>query len=428
MAAIGIHSGPQAQRVEALEGHYDPLLMLSAGLLAVIGIVMVGSSSVAVAEGLGVGQNHFLIRHLVFLSLGLALAVILCRVELKVLERHSRLLLLGCFVLVGLVFVPGIGHTVNGAQRWINLGVSNFQAVEAVKVLLILWLASYLKRHGDAVAHSWAGLLKPIGIMVVLVLALLAQPDFGSVMLIGAVFGGMLFLGGASLPRLLLLGSLALPLLAWLAVTESYRLRRLTSFLNPWADPFDNGFQLTQALIAIGRGEWFGVGLGASIQKLFYLPEAHTDFILSVLAEELGFVGVLVVITLFAVFAGRCLWIGYRALEMSRRFAGLVACGVGLWIGLQALVSIGVNFGVLPTKGLTLPLVSSGGSSVLMTCVAIGLVLRVSYELERAQRQVAHHRAELALESFQPMAIAPGAGSADRGKRERVEPRMGATV
>jgi len=322
MAAIGIHSGPQAQRVEALEGRYDPLLMLSACLLAVIGIVMVGSSSVAVAEGLGVGQNHFLIRHLVFLSLGLALAVILCRVELKVLERHSRLLLLGCFVLVGLVFVPGIGHTVNGAQRWINLGVSNFQAVEAVKVLLILWLASYLKRHGDAVAHSWSGLLKPIGIMVVLVLALLAQPDFGSVMLIGAVFGGMLFLGGASLPRLLLLGSLALPLLAWLAVTESYRLRRLTSFLNPWADPFDNGFQLTQALIAIGRGEWFGVGLGASIQKLFYLPEAHTDFILSVLAEELGFVGVLVVITLFAVFAGRCLWIGYRALEM--------ASGVGL--------------------------------------------------------------------------------------------------
>lgn len=409
----------QAQRLEAIGGRYDPLLLGSAGALAALGVVMVASSSMAIAEGQGLGPFHYLTRHLLFLAAGLVLAALLARTELKLIERHGPGLLLAGLVLLVLVFIPGLGRSVNGARRWIDLGPANFQAVEAVKLLLILWLAGYLKRHREALAGGWPGLLKPLGIVFAVTLALLAQPDFGSVMLIGAVFGGMLLLGGASLPRLGLLAVLAVPLLGVLALTESYRLRRLTSFLDPWEDPFNGGFQLTQALIAIGRGEWFGVGLGASVQKLFYLPEAHTDFILAVLAEELGFIGVAVVIALFAVLAGRALWIGYRALEMNRRFAGLVAAGIGLSIGLQALVSIGVNLGLLPTKGLTLPLISSGGSSVLMTCVAIGLLLRVGYELERAQRQVAISRAELGAEDA--VLAAPAglvrAGPAETGGR-----------
>lgn len=430
MAVTIATTGRQAQRVEALEGRFDPVLILTAGLLALIGVVMVGSSSIAIAEGLGVGPFHFLTRHIVFLVLGVALAAVIARTELKLLEQRSQLMLLACFVLLMLVFVPGLGRSVNGAQRWFTLGLANFQAVEAVKLMLIVWLAGYLKRYSEAVANSWAGLLKPVGVMTVLLIALLVQPDFGSVMLIAAVVGGMLLLGGASLPRLLALAGLALPVLVWLALTETYRLRRLTSFLNPWEDPFKDGFQLTQALIAIGRGEWFGVGLGASVQKLFYLPEAHTDFILAVLAEELGFVGVMTVIGLFAVFAGRALWLGLQAMEMNRRFAGLCVSGVGLWIGLQALVSIGVNLGLLPTKGLTLPLISSGGSSIVMTCAAVGLAVRVSYELERARRQVAHHRAELAVEAPLAMAFAPakqvsasrGADWTRSGRRSRVEP------
>jgi len=226
--------------------------------------------------------------------------------------------------------------------------------------------------------------LKPLGIAIAFAGLLLAQPDFGSATLLFAVVLGMVWLGGARLRDLAILGSMALPAVAWLALSQDYRVKRLTSFLDPWADPFKDGFQLTQALIAIGRGEWFGVGLGGSVQKLFYLPEAHTDFILAVLAEELGFAGILLVLGLFAWLVGRGFFIGMRAIEQNRHFAAYCAFGVSLMLGLQALVSIGVNLGVLPTKGLTLPLISSGGSSVMMTCAAIGLLARVSYEVSRA--------------------------------------------
>jgi cell division protein FtsW len=223
-----------------------------------------------------------------------------------------------------------------------------------------------------------------VGLAGVLVGLLLLQPDFGSATLILAVCVGMLLLGGARFRDLTYLAVPLVPLIAYAALTSDYRMRRLTSFLDPWQHPFDDGFQLTQALIAVGRGEWFGVGLGASVQKLFYLPEAHTDFILAVIAEELGFAGILLVLGLFAILVGRAFALGLRAVEGGQRFAGYVAFGIGLCIGLQALVSIGVNLGVLPTKGLTLPLISSGGSSVLMTCAAIGLLLRVSYETSRS--------------------------------------------
>ena len=396
----------------------------------------------AIAEGLGVGPFHFVIRHVVFLVVGAGLAWGLMGIELKTVEKHSQWLLLGCFVMLLAVFLPGIGHTVNGARRWINLGVSSFQAVEAVKLLYIIWLASYLKRYSEEVTATWSAMLKPLGVAVLMVLLLILQPDFGSLSLILAITGGMLVLGGVNMPRMFGPVLVLLPLLAVVAIAEPYRVRRLTSFLDPWADPFNSGYQLTNALMAVGRGEWFGVGLGGSVQKLSYLPEAHTDFILAVIAEELGFVGVCTVIGLYALLVGRALWLGLKCVEMRRHFSGYCAFGIALWIGLQSFVSIGVNLGLLPTKGLTLPLISSGGSSVLMTCAAMGLLLRVSYELDRAKRQVARLRGDAMQSSdgvpatSQPLPprnasgkpVAPAPVAATRGTsrlRQRIEPVIG---
>jgi cell division protein FtsW len=234
------------------------------------------------------------------------------------------------------------------------------------------------------VERKFFGVVKPLGIALVMALCLLVQPDFGSATLLLAVTVGMIWLGGARMRNLVVMASPLVPLAFWLAMSQDYRIKRLTSFLDPWKDPFNDGFQLTQALIAVGRGEWFGVGLGASVQKLFYLPEAHTDFILAVIAEELGLAGVLVVLGLYALLVGRGLWLGMQGVALGQRFAGFVAFGISLCIGLQAMVSVGVNLGVLPTKGLTLPLISSGGSSVLMTCAMLGVLLRASYEITRA--------------------------------------------
>ena len=425
----------QATRLDAIGGRFDPVLLALALVMAALGVVMVASSSFAIAEGLGVGPFHFVIRHVVFLVVGAGLAWGLMGIELKTVEKHSQWLLLGCFVMLLAVFLPGIGHTVNGARRWINLGVSNFQAVEAVKLLLIIWLASYLVRYRDEIGNRWNALLKPLGMAGAIVACLLLQPDFGSAALIIAITGGMVWLGGARIAHLAVMAAVALPMLAAIAVAAPYRVARLKSFLDPWADPFNDGFQLTQALIAIGRGEWLGVGLGGSVQKLYYLPEAHTDFIFSVTAEELGFFGSCLVIGLFAAFAWRTFTIGLRAIEMRRHFAGYAAFGVGFWIALQSTVSIGVNLGLLPTKGLTLPLISSGGSSVLMTCVAIGLLLRVSYELDRAERQVARVREGAPGADAQDFADVPAAAAPaveavatpGRGPR-RIEPRFGAVA
>jgi len=274
---------------------------------------------------------------------------------------------------------------INGARRWINLGVSGFQSVEAVKLLLIVYLASYLVRHREGVQNQLFGVVKPVGVAGIVVVLLLAQPDFGSATLLIATTVGMIWLGGARMRNLFMLAAPLLPALGWAAMTQDYRVKRLTSFLDPWKDPFNDGFQLTQALIAIGRGEWMGVGLGGSIQKLYYLPEAHTDFILAVIAEELGLAGIVLVLGLFAWLCGRGLMIGLRAAQRGLHFQANVAFGISLCIALQALVSVGVNLGVLPTKGLTLPLISSGGSSVMMTCAMVGVLLRVSYELARSE-------------------------------------------
>ena len=416
----------QATRLEAIGGQYDPWLMGAAVALACLGVVMVGSASVAIGENLGVGPFHYLVRHVLFIGVGLVLAVVVMRTELKTVEKYNQLLLLGCFVLLLLPWLPGLGVSVNGARRWINLGVSRFQVVEAVKVIYIVWLASYLVRFRDEVNATWLAMLKPLGVAVLLVGMLLAQPDFGSATLLLAITAGMLVLGGVNLPRMTLPVVLGLPLLVAVAIIEPYRMRRITSFMDPWADQLGSGYQLSNALMAVGRGEWIGVGLGASVQKLNYLPEAHTDFIFSVIAEELGFLGVCVVIALYALLVGRALYLGLKCVEMRRHFAGYIAFGVALWIGMQALVSIGVNLGVLPTKGLTLPLVSSGGSSVMMTCVAIGLLLRVSYELDRAERQRALRQESMppGEAPAAPVPAPPPSAPAARQQPDRVAPAM----
>lgn len=375
----------QATRLDAIGGRFDPWLLGAMLALASLGVVMVASASIY-QHG---NPFYYLIRHGMFLVAGAGLAWWVTRTELKSIEARNHLLLLGCVVLLLMVFVPGLGVSVKGAHRWINLGVSNFQVVEVVKVFFIVWLASYLVRFRDEVNATWAAMLKPLGVVVVLVVLLLLQPDFGSSSLLLAITAGMLVLGGVNMPRMFGPVLVGLPIMAIVAIAEPYRWRRITSFSDPWADPFGSGYQLTNALMAIGRGEWSGIGLGGSVLKLNYLPEVHTDFIFSVIGEELGFVGVCLVVALYALLVGRAFLIGLRCVEMRRHFAGYVAFGVALWIGMQSFVSMGVNLGLLPTKGLTLPLISSGGSSILMTCVAMGLLLRVSYELERTQRQVA---------------------------------------
>ncbi|MFC0676952.1 putative lipid II flippase FtsW [Lysobacter korlensis] len=443
-------SARQATRLDAIRGRFDGWLIALAGALACLGVIMVGSAGISVGENQGVGEFYYLSRHVVFLIVGIGLGVWMMGTPLKTIEQHSQWLLLACFVLLLVVFIPGLGKSVNGARRWINLGVSNFQAVEAVKLLYIVWLASYLKRYSEEVTATWGAMLKPLGVAVALVVTLMMQPDFGSSSLLLAITAGMLVLGGVNMPRMFGPVLVLLPALAAVVITEPYRMRRITSFLDPFKDPFGEGYQLSNALMAVGRGEWFGVGLGSSVQKLSYLPEAHTDFIMAVIAEELGFAGVCLVVALFAGLVGRAFWIGLQCVEMRRHFAGYCAFGIALWIGLQSFVSIGVNLGLLPTKGLTLPLISSGGSSVLMTCMALGLLLRVSYELDRARRQVARARGAVepaqaappasngatktkpSLAPARPAAsVTPLVPAAARGTsrlRERVEPTFGRTA
>jgi cell division protein FtsW len=360
----------------------DSWILIPALLLLSIGIVMVGSASIAVAEGQGASSYHYLIRHLVFVAVGITLALTLRVIPIAFLERISRPLLALSILLLLLVLAPGIGHTVNGSTRWIRLGFVNFQVVEAVKLMVVIYLAGYLARKSELVRTRFFDTLKPLACAGLLSLLLLLQPDMGSAAVITAIVAGLVWLAGAAWRHIFVLGLLILPAFGFAAM-EPYRLRRIVSFMDPWADPFASGFQLTQALIAVGRGELFGVGIGASIQKLFYLPEAHTDFIFAVLAEEFGLLGVITVLAMFLLLVTRIMVIGVMAHRRERAFAGFVAYGIGLWIGLQALVSIGVNLGVLPTKGLTLPLISSGGSSMLMILLALGVVLRIKYELDR---------------------------------------------
>lgn len=357
----------------------DGTLLLVTSTLALFGLVMVASASIAIAVEAGQTPLYYMWRHLVFLTAGVIGAAIVVHIPLEFLQKHSAWTLPLAFILLCLVFVPGLGVTINGATRWINLGVSNFQISEAVKVALIVYFAGYLVRRQEQVA-SFLGSIKPLVVAGLAAAMLFLQPDFGTAALLLLMAATMIWLAGARWAHLGALSLAIAPVMAWAAMSESYRVRRLQTFLDPWADPFNNGFQLTQALIAIGRGELFGVGLGASVQKLYYLPEAYTDFIFSVIAEELGLAGVVLVLVAFAVLIGRGFKIGLMALARGELFGGWLAMGISSMLAFQTLISIGVNLGVLPTKGLTMPLISSGGSSVLMTCLALALVFRVAHE------------------------------------------------
>ncbi len=420
----------QATKFNELNGQVDLWMLSAIVALISIGLVMVASSSMSYAVMTGTGPFHYFIRHLMFLAGGLGIAFIFLRTEIKKIEQYGYIFLGLCFLALLSVWLPGIGKSVNGARRWVHIGPMQFQAVEAVKLMFIIWLASYLVRYRDQMGVSLKALLKPIGIAGALVAMLLVQPDFGSSALILAITLCMVWLGGANQKHIVAPAIFIVVAMGFIAWLEPYRVKRLTTFLDPWADQFDSGFQLVQAFIAIGRGGFTGVGLGGSILKLDYLPEAHTDFIFSVFAEEFGFLGICVLISLFSILTWRAFRTALGCLELNRPFAAYCSFGLGLWICIQATVSMGVNLGVLPTKGLTLPMISSGGSSLLVTCAAMGLLLRISYELDRARRQRGE-RVEITRtdESGFARVTMPKVSAAQQAARigpARIEPKIGA--
>ncbi len=360
-------------------------LGLTAALL-LVGLIMVTSASMSIAaKDLG-DPFYFLERQFVFSLVGVLCAWMITRVPAQFWDRYSLALLLFGLLLLLLVLVPGLGATVNGARRWMRIGPMNFQVSELCKVLVLTWVCSYCVRKRTELEQTLPGLGKPVALLGVAALLLLLEPDFGAATVLFATGFAVLFVAGARLRYVLLLVSAAAMAFAVLALTSAYRLKRLTGFLHPWDDPFNGGFQLTQSLIAIGRGSWFGVGLGSSVQKLFYLPEAHTDFVFAVLAEELGLVGVLGVLALFVALVWRSFQISRMAAQAGLPFQAHLALAFGVWLGLQAIVNIGVNMGVLPTKGLTLPLLSYGRSSLLVSLGWLGVLLRIYHEVKCTSR------------------------------------------
>ncbi len=371
---------PRGRRVPALLPNLDHGLMMALAALLALGLVMVASASVTQAADSAGQPLHYLQRQLGFAGLAVLAVAAALRLPLGFWQRLGVPLLGLTCLLLALVLLPGVGVVVNGAARWLPVGPFQFQVSELFKLAVILYVAGHLARHGEYLRQPGWRFMAPLVALLPGVVLLLLEPDFGGAVVVVATALGLVFLGGAPLGRLSLVVGLCAGLAASLVATSHYRLARITAFLDPWADPFDSGFQLTQSLIAIGRGQWFGVGLGNSVQKLFYLPEAHTDFLFAVLAEELGLAGVLVLIALFGFVVWRAFAIGRGCLRQERPFAAFAAYGIGLWLGLQAIINMGVNMGLLPTKGITLPLLSYGGSSLLVTGLALGILLRADHE------------------------------------------------
>jgi cell division protein FtsW len=366
--------------------HLDGVTVALVLAITLLGLVMVTSASVSIA-GQESGQPFYYLERQLFLTLiGVATAALVFSIPTELLEKASVPLLAVAIALLLLVLVPGLGHSVNGSRRWLRLAGANFQVSELARVLVLIYIASYAVRRESELREQFMGLVKPLGLLFCVSALLLVEPDFGAATVLFATGFGLLFLAGARLRYVIAMTAIAGAGFGILAVSSSYRMRRLTAFLDPWADPFNSGFQLTQSLIAIGRGQWFGVGLGDSVQKLFYLPEAHTDFLFAVLAEELGLVGVVVTLALFLGLAWRSFYIARLASATGLKFPAYLAAGFGLWVGIQAFINIGVNMGVLPTKGLTLPLMSYGRSSLIVALAWVGLLLRVYHEAMREQR------------------------------------------
>lgn len=361
---------------------YDHYLLLASLVLVAIGLLMVASTSMVISDQQFGYPLHFFLKQLVYVGVGIFFGIFVLMIQIKKWEEYSPYLLILSFILLIAVLLPGIGSRVNGSARWLHLGFTSIQASELMKLVMVIFLSGYLVRRDEEIRVDIVGFIKPLTLLGLVAILLLMEPDFGATAVIMAVALGMMFLAGVRLWHfsllLLLVGSLA----GLLIFSTPYRLARLTTFLNPWATQFDGGYQLTQSLIAFGRGGIWGIGLGNSIQKLFYLPEAHTDFLFAVLAEEFGLLGQLVVCGLFIIIVSRALLIGRLADESGNKYSAYVAYGLGLWIALQALINMGVNLGVLPTKGLTLPFISYGGNSMVVHCVAVAILLRIYHEVK----------------------------------------------
>ncbi len=370
---------------DRLSSHYQPLwqpdlvLLGSCSALLLFGLIMIASAGIDVSEQLFGVPYHFVMRHFFYMLIGLTGALVITVVPTDIWRANSAFLLLAAFLLLVLVLFPGIGQEIKGSKRWIDLGPIGFQPSELAKVGLILYVAAYLVRRRDEVTSSWSGFLKPVFILALVVMLLLMEPDFGSVVVILGTILGMLFLGGVKPGQFFLAMFAAIGSVAVMALSESYRVQRLLAFRNPWSEEnvYASGYQLTQSLIAFGRGEWFGVGLGNSMQKLFYLPEAHNDFIVAIIAEELGLVGVLALIAIYSLMIARIFKIGRLAELKNNLFGAFCSYGVGILFSMQAFINLGVNTGLLPTKGLTLPFISAGGTSLIVSICLVALVNRI---------------------------------------------------
>lgn len=371
---------------------YDRTLLWAVLLLLGLGLVMVYSASIAIAEAGRYSGNqpaYFLTRHGIYVLAGIVMGGVAFQVPMRVWQRASPYLFLLGAALLGLVLIPGVGREVNGSQRWLPLAVVNFQPSEFMKLAVMIYAADYTVRKAAYLDSFKKGFLPMLLVMLLVGALLLLEPDFGAFAVIAAVAMAILFLGGmnwrlfAGLIVMLVAGFVALIL------ASPYRLQRVIGFMDPWSDPYGKGYQLSHALIAFGRGEWLGVGLGASVEKLFYLPEAHTDFLLAVIAEELGLAGVTLVVLLFAWVVARAFSIGRQAANLERYFPALAAQGAGIWLGVQAAINMGVNMGLLPTKGLTLPLMSFGGSGLAANCIAIAMLLRIDWENRQIMKGMA---------------------------------------
>ena len=359
----------------------DPVLIAIVGALLLGGFVILASASISISDNAAGDPFFYIQRQLIAAAIGAVAGSICLFIPTQVWQNLGPLMLFMGLALLIVVLVPGVGHEVNGSTRWVRVGFINLQVSEPARLCFLMYLAGYLVRRNKAVREEFVGFLRPMLVLTLACVLLLKEPDFGAAIVLLATALTMLFVSGARIRDFIVFFAAAVLAVVALTVTAPYRMKRLTGFLDPWSDPYDSGFQLTQSLIAIGRGEWFGVGLGDSVQKLFYLPEAHTDFVFAVFAEEFGLLGSLVLIALFLALLWRIFKLGIRAHGAERFFEAYMAIGLGTWLGLQAFINVGVNMGLLPTKGLTLPLISYGRSSLIITMICIGLLLRIHHEL-----------------------------------------------
>ena len=359
----------------------DPVLFGIGLTLLLGGMIVLASASISLSDNVTGNPFFYLQRQAVAAAIGGVAGLVCLFVPMHLWARLGPLMLLTGLLLLLIVVIPGIGRTVNGSTRWLQVGVFNLQVSEPARLCLLMYLATYLVRQNKSLREEFVGFLRPMLVLMLACGMLLAEPDFGAAVVLLATALAMLFVAGARWRDFMLFFGLAATGMAILAVTSAYRWQRLTAFLDPWSDPYESGFQLTQSLIAIGRGEWFGVGLGDGVQKLFYLPEAHTDFVFAVFAEEFGLLGSVLLITLFLALLWRIFKLALRAFASERFFEAYLAVGLGTWFGIQAFINVGVNMGMLPTKGLTLPLISYGRSSLIITIISIALLLRIHHEL-----------------------------------------------